>query len=101
MHTVFTLCYARLYYLDPTGGIDFNQDEEPAYVDFAYLAFTIGMTYQVSDRTAGPHYLRDRARQASLSDRLGAVILATIITFTPNSVTRLIDIHRRVLTVAR
>ena len=31
------------------GGVDFNGVDEPDYRDFAYLAFTIGMTYQVSD----------------------------------------------------
>ena len=40
IHTVFTLRYARLYYSGTPGGIDFNQPEPPAYVDFAYLAFT-------------------------------------------------------------
>ena len=49
VHTVFALRYARLYYQEPTGGIDFNQDDGTRYVDFAYLAFTLGMTYQVSD----------------------------------------------------
>ena len=45
----FTLRYAHLYYTDPVGGVDFNGAVEPDYRDFAYLAFTIGMTYQVSD----------------------------------------------------
>ena len=50
VQTVFTVRYARLYYLNGSSGIDFNQDDtQPAYVDFAYLPFTIGMTYQVSD----------------------------------------------------
>src|SRR5205823_680155 len=49
VHTIYALRYARLYYTGAAGGINFNQDEEPNYVDFAYLAFTIGMTYQVSD----------------------------------------------------
>ena len=31
------------------GGIDFKEDDPPKYSDFAYLAFTTGMTYQVSD----------------------------------------------------
>lgn len=48
VQTVFTLRYARLYYSGASGGIDFNQPEAPAYVDFAYLAFTIGITYQLS-----------------------------------------------------
>jgi uncharacterized membrane protein len=49
IHTVFTLRYAQLYYSGTPGGIDFNDPEPPAYVDFAYLAFTIGMAFQVSD----------------------------------------------------
>jgi uncharacterized membrane protein len=31
------------------GGIDFGLDTPPQYSDFAYLAFTVGMTYQLSD----------------------------------------------------
>jgi uncharacterized membrane protein len=48
VHTIYTLRYADIYYRTG-GGIDFNEDDEPEYRDFAYLAFTIGMTYQVSD----------------------------------------------------
>lgn len=48
VQTVFTLRYAHLYY--STGGAgDFNEQDAPDYRDFAYLALTIGMTYQVSD----------------------------------------------------
>ena len=54
VHTVFTLRYAALYYRGPDGGVDFNEDDKPTYVDFAYLAFTIGMTYQVSDTDLPP-----------------------------------------------
>ena len=72
--------YARLYYLNGSSGIDFNQDEQPTYVDFAYLAFTIGMTYQVSDTDLKTRTIRATAlRQALLSFVLGAVILATTI----------------------
>jgi uncharacterized membrane protein len=50
-HTVFMLRYARLFYSGAEDGIDFNQGHDPksqpTYRDFAYLAFTIGMTYQV------------------------------------------------------
>lgn len=49
VHTVFTTSYARLYYTGTEGGIDVNQDDPPQYSDFAYLAFTIGLTFQVSD----------------------------------------------------
>jgi uncharacterized membrane protein len=44
VHIVYVLRYARLYYSPPEGGIDFH-GEAPDYVDFAYLALTIGMTF--------------------------------------------------------
>jgi uncharacterized membrane protein len=62
------------------GGVDFNEDETPAYVDFAYLAFTIGMTYQASDTDLQSRIIRATAlRQAMLSYLLGAVVLAITI----------------------
>jgi uncharacterized membrane protein len=80
VQTVFTLHYARLYYSHPAGGIDFNQEAPPRYSDFAYLAFTIGMTFQVSDTDLQSAVLRATAlRQALLSYLLGAVILASAI----------------------
>jgi uncharacterized membrane protein len=80
VQTVFTLHYARLYHSHPAGGIDFNQDAPPRYSDFAYLAFTIGMTFQVSDTDLQTSALRAAAlRHALLSYLLGAVILATTI----------------------
>ena len=48
VQVVYMLRYARLYYGEG-GGVDFNETKDPDYRDFAYLAFTIGMTYQVSD----------------------------------------------------
>jgi uncharacterized membrane protein len=80
VQTLFTLHYARLYYTHPAGGIDFNQEAPPRYADFAYLAFTVGMTFQVSDTALGSSALRAATlRQALLSYLLGAVILATTI----------------------
>ncbi|MCW2748112.1 MAG: hypothetical protein JWP10_1254 [Nocardioidaceae bacterium] len=80
IHTVFTLRYARLYYRDTPGGIDFNQDEPPQYTDFAYLAFSLGMTFQVSDTNIENHDIRATAlRHALLSYVFGSVILATTI----------------------
>jgi uncharacterized membrane protein len=77
VHTVFTLRYARLYYADTTGGISFNQDDPPVYSDFAYLAFTIGMTFQVSDTDIGDREIRSMAiRHALISYLFGAVLLA-------------------------
>jgi uncharacterized membrane protein len=80
VHTVFTLRYALLYYADSPGGIDFNQSARPDYLDFAYLAFTLGMTYQVSDTDLQTRPIRATAlRHALLSYLLGAVVLATVI----------------------
>ena len=80
VHTVFTTRYARLYYLAPVGGIDFNEDLPPRYSDFAYLAFTIGMTFQVSDTDLKTKAIRATAlRHALLSYLFGAVIIASMI----------------------
>ncbi len=80
VHTVFTLKYARLYYTEPVGGIDFNEDDPPQYSDFAYLAFTIGMTFQVSDTNLQTKAIRRTAlRHALISFPLGTVIIATSI----------------------
>jgi uncharacterized membrane protein len=77
VHTVFTLRYARAYYRGDGGGIDFNEDDPPAYLDFAYLAFTIGMTFQVSDTDLGTKPIRRIALgHALLSYLFGAVIVA-------------------------
>ena len=80
IHTLYTLRYAVLYYSGSQGGISFNQDEPPAYGDFAYLAFTIGMTFQVSDTNISTSVIRMAAiRHALLSYLFGAVILATLV----------------------
>ena len=56
VHTTFTFHYANLYYDDdeddPTKhaeGLNFPDEKKPDYIDFAYFAFVIGMTFQVSD----------------------------------------------------
>ena len=80
VQTLFTLRYASLYYSDPVGGIDFNQDEAPAYLDFAYLSFTLGMTYQVSDTNLSGRAMRATVlRHSLLSYLFGSVILASTI----------------------
>lgn len=80
VHTVFMTRYAELYYDGEPGGIDFGDGRLPAYSDFAYLAFTVGMTFQVSDtQVTGPMLRRAVLRQALLSYVFGAVIIATLI----------------------
>jgi len=66
---VYALRYARLYYAAPVGGFGFH-DAKPDYADFAYVALTIGMTYQVSptsrsERSAGPRSTTPCCRTSS------------------------------------
>jgi uncharacterized membrane protein len=87
VHSLFTLHYAQLYYGpgggDPgqpgkgeAGGIDFGLDSPPRYSDFAYLAFTIGMTYQLSDTPLTTRALRSSVlRHALLAYLFGSLIL--------------------------
>jgi uncharacterized membrane protein len=80
VHTLFTLRYGDVYYGDPIGGVDFNDDEPPDYLDFAYLALTIGMTFQVSDTSLTSKRMRHVAiRHALLSFLFVAVIVALAI----------------------
>ncbi len=80
VHTVFSLRYADLYYEGEPGGVDFNEDEPPCYSDFAYLAWTIGMTFQVSDTDLKTKAIRRTAlRHGLLSYAFGALIIATTV----------------------
>ncbi|TDO66848.1 putative membrane protein [Kribbella sp. VKM Ac-2571] len=77
VHTIYALRYARLYFVEEQGGVNFHQDAPPDYQDFTYLAFTIGMTFQVSDTELEASEIRHTAlRHALLSYLFGAVILA-------------------------
>ena len=80
VHTVYTLRYARLYFTAPQGGLSFGGDDPPEYADFAYVALTIGMCYQVSDTDISKRPLRRAAiHHALLSYLFGAVILAVAV----------------------
>jgi uncharacterized membrane protein len=86
VQTLFTLRYAQLYYStgrkagSEVGGVDFNQKRPPQYTDFAYLATSLGMTYQVSDTALQNHGIRAEALKHSLlSYVFGTVILAATI----------------------
>jgi len=79
VHAVFTLRYARLYYTGG-GGIDFHANERPDYGDFAYVALTVGMTFQVSDTDLNAKSIRMAAlHHALLSYLFGAVVVAMTI----------------------
>ena len=80
VNTEYTLRYARIYFTPPIGGVEFPGVEAPDFRDFAYLAFTVGMTYQVSDtglRT--PQFRRTLLGHALLSYLFGTVIVAATI----------------------
>jgi uncharacterized membrane protein len=80
VHTVFATRYARLYYGGPDGGIDFNESDPPQYTDFAYLAFGIGMAFQVSDTNVKTKQIRSTVlRHSLLSYLFGTVIIASMI----------------------
>ncbi|MEJ3404582.1 DUF1345 domain-containing protein [Rathayibacter sp. YIM 133350] len=80
VQTLFSLRYARLYYGDVPGGIEFPGGEAPDYHDFAYVAFTLGMTYQVSDTNLSSRDIRATAlRQSIVSYLFGTVILAATV----------------------
>jgi uncharacterized membrane protein len=79
VHTVYTLTYAKLYHLGG-GGIDFNEDDPPAYLDFAYVALTVGMTFQIADTDLRSKPMRRAAlRHALLSYVFGTLIIAATI----------------------
>jgi uncharacterized membrane protein len=82
VHTAYTLRYARLFYGDKAGGINFHQipDGQPQYSDFAYVSLTVGMTFQVSDPEVNSTVMRATIlRQALLAYLFGVVIIGIVI----------------------
>ncbi|MFC0452145.1 DUF1345 domain-containing protein [Rhodococcus jostii] len=85
LHLMYAGRYAFLYYQgsgpeETTGGIDFNSTSPPAFRDFFYFSYNLGMTYQVSDTDVSSTQIRAVAlRHCLLSYVFGAVILATTI----------------------
>jgi uncharacterized membrane protein len=81
VNTVYAFKYARMYYVDHhEGGFDFNQSSTPTYSDFAYLAFTIGMSYGVSEVEPNATGTRRKALlHALLSYFFGTVLIAVAI----------------------
>ena len=99
VQTIFAALYGVLYYADSDkglgaaltgkarggdagGGIDFAGTEVPSYRDFAYVAFTMGMCFQVSDTGFRNSTMRTAGLQhALLSYVFGTVVIATLINF--------------------
>ncbi len=80
VHTVYVLRYARVYYASPRPPIDFNQDDDPTFSDFAYFSFNLGMTYQVSDTgLSGSGIRRVVLGHCLLAYLFGTVVIASTI----------------------
>jgi uncharacterized membrane protein len=81
-HTAYTLRYAHLYYRedgDGEGGLEFPGGK-PAYIDFAYFSFTIGMCFQTSDVAITSRLIRRAVTaHAVLSFTYNTAILATAV----------------------
>ncbi|MEU5785352.1 DUF1345 domain-containing protein [Micromonospora lupini] len=85
VNTVFALKYARLYYRDDDGGIDFKREDPPAYADFAYIAFTVGMSYAPGENEPTSNHMRRIALgHALLSYAFGTGILAVAVNLVTN-----------------
>lgn len=84
LHLEYTLHYAHRYYADG-GGVTFPAEsgEEPSppdFRDFAYLSFTLGMTFQVSDNNVTTRRMRRLVLgHCLLSYLFSAVIIAVTI----------------------
>lgn len=80
VHTIFALHYARIFFTDAPGGIDFHQDAPPSYSDFAYVGFTVGMSFAISDTDLSSTAMRRPAlAHALLSYLFGTVIVALLV----------------------
>ena len=80
IQTSYLLRLADVYYTEPVGGIVFNQDEDPAYPDFAYVAFGVGLTYQVADTNVTSSTVRRVIMaQSLLGFMFTAIILGAVI----------------------
>ena len=83
---VYTLHYAHLFYSDgadgsDAGGLDFPACAEPDYWDFAYFAFTLGMTFQTSD----VEITSRRVRKVALGQCMAAFVFNIgVLAFTVN-----------------
>ena len=88
IHTTFTLRYAHIFYGDHeskpnthAGGLDFPGEKLPDYLDFAYFAFVLGMTFQVSDVQITSRRFR---RMALLHGLISFIFDTTMIALTIN-----------------
>ena len=93
VQTIFATRYAHLYYAkdkngqsSERGGLDFPGKTKPDFIDFAYFAFTIGMTFQVSDVEISDPKIR---RTALLHSMLSFAFNACMISLSVNIISGL------------
>lgn len=80
VHTVYALRYARHCLVNEPDAVDWPGGGRPRLSDFLYLAFTLGMTYQVSDTGLRTPAMRALVlRHTLLSYLFGTVVVATTI----------------------
>lgn len=80
VHTLFALTYAKRFFEEPVGGIDFNTTEPPRYTDFFYVACAVGMSFAISDTNLTSSRMRATALgHGLLSYLFGSVIVASVI----------------------
>ncbi|GDY68279.1 hypothetical protein SAV14893_076720 [Streptomyces avermitilis] len=88
LHLMYATRYAYLYYSMSASGIDFNSKQPPAYRDFLYFSYNLGMTYQVSDTSVTSATIRAVVlRHCLLSYVFGTSVLATTINLVTGIVT--------------
>ncbi|MCL1840976.1 MAG: DUF1345 domain-containing protein [Propionibacteriaceae bacterium] len=79
IQTLHALQYAREYYRTG-GGIDFHSPIPPQYSDFAYVSFTVGMSFAISDTDLSTASMRRIALwHAMLAYLFGTVFVAALI----------------------
>ncbi len=91
MHSVFVPHYAHRHFAitgeSQNAGIGFPGEPPTSYLDFAYVAFTIGATFQVSDNTIGSTKLRNLVTAHGMAAYLyNTAILAVGISLLANAV---------------
>ena len=88
-NTVYALHYAHEFYRagdvpgKDVGGLDFPGTDTPDYLDFAYFAFTLGMTFQTSDVAISSRAIR---RIVTLHSFAAFVFNIGVIAFTINAI---------------
>ncbi|MBZ5962905.1 DUF1345 domain-containing protein [Leuconostoc gasicomitatum] len=85
---LYAVHYTELYYKND-GGVEFNNNDMPNFWDFLYLAYTIGMTYQVSDTNFTATSFRKVALgHALISFIFSTILIATMINFIASLISR-------------